>query len=78
MSDVPLILATLICMAVGAWRPRRSTIWAAALAWPLVEWLRLLPLVTHPRTLLILPSAFFAMSAYAGVLLRRRAVTAGR
>jgi hypothetical protein len=43
-----------------------------------VEWLGLFPLVTHPRTLLVLPAAFFAMSAYAGVLLRRRAVTADR
>jgi hypothetical protein len=71
-QDVILVAFTAFCLAVGFLIPRRSGIWIGALAWPLAEWLRLTPFVTSPSTLLVFPAAFGAVSAYAGVLIRRR------
>jgi hypothetical protein len=71
-QDVIVILFTAFSVAVGFSMPRRSGIWIAALSWPLAEWLGLTHGVTNPSTLLVFPAAFCALSAYAGVLIRRR------
>ncbi len=68
-----LIAFTVFCVAVGYLRPRPSGIWIAALAWPVAEWFGLMPGRTNPPGLLVLPAAFGALSAYAGLLVRRRA-----
>jgi hypothetical protein len=72
---VVVVAFTAFSVALGFLIPSRSGIWIAALAWPLAERLRLIHGVTSPGTLLILPAAFCAMSAYAGLLIRRRTAT---
>jgi hypothetical protein len=69
---VILVVFTAFSLAVGYSIPRRSGIWIAALAVPLAEWLGLTRTATSPQSLLVLPAAFCALSAYAGVLIRRR------
>jgi hypothetical protein len=68
---VAILGSAIASFALGWFVPKRSSIWIAAAAWPVADWLRILPGVTHPTPLVLIPAALCAVAALWGVSVRK-------